>query len=77
MAHRLTHETEDLGGGEPWAKPAGPAMEWPEARSTGGWMMLFVCSVTESSPTLCYPWTAACQASLSFTISQFAQTHVH
>jgi len=23
------------------------------------------------------PWTAACQASLSFTISEFAQTHVH
>ena len=23
------------------------------------------------------PWAAACQASLSFTISQFAQTHVH
>ena len=23
------------------------------------------------------PWTAACQASLSFTILEFAQTHVH
>ena len=23
------------------------------------------------------PWTAACQASLSFTISEFAQIHVH
>ena len=28
------------------------------------------CSVTKSCPTLCHPWTAACQASLSFTISQ-------
>ena len=27
------------------------------------------CSVTKSCPTLCHPWTAACQASLSFTIS--------
>ena len=27
------------------------------------------CSVTKSCPTLCTPWTAACQASLSFTIS--------
>ena len=23
------------------------------------------------------PWTAACQSSLSFTVSEFAQTHVH
>jgi len=23
------------------------------------------------------PWTAACQASLSFTVSQFVQIHVH
>ena len=27
------------------------------------------CSVTQSCPTLCNPWTIACQASLSFTIS--------
>ena len=27
-------------------------------------------SVTQSSPTLCNPWTAACQASLSITNSQ-------
>ena len=27
------------------------------------------CSVTKSCLTLCNPWTAACQASLSFTIS--------
>ena len=27
------------------------------------------CSVTKSCPTLCDPWTAACQASLSFSIS--------
>ena len=26
--------------------------------------------VTESCPTLCHPWTAACQASLSFTVSK-------
>ena len=30
---------------------------------------LCCCSVTQSCPTLCNPWTAACQASLSFTIS--------
>ena len=28
------------------------------------------CSVAKSCPTLCNPWTAACQASLSITISQ-------
>ena len=28
------------------------------------------CSVTKSCPTLWDPWTAACQSSLSFTISQ-------
>ena len=28
------------------------------------------CSVTQSRLTLCDPWTAACQASLSFTISR-------
>ena len=28
------------------------------------------CSVAQSCPTLCNPWTAACQASLSLTISQ-------
>ena len=27
------------------------------------------CSVSQSCPTLCDPWTAACQASQSFTIS--------
>ena len=29
----------------------------------------YYCSVTYSCPTLCDPWTEACQASLSFTIS--------
>ena len=33
-------------------------------------IVLFCCSVTESYLTLCDPWTAACQASLSITISQ-------
>ena len=28
------------------------------------------CAVAKLCPTLCDPWTAACQASLSFTISQ-------
>ena len=32
--------------------------------------MLCCCSVAQSYPTLCDPWTAAHQASLSFTISQ-------
>ena len=32
--------------------------------------MLFCCSVAQSCPTLCDPWTAALQASLSFAISQ-------
>ena len=36
----------------------------------------FCCSVIQSCPTLCDPVDAACQASLSFTVSQFAQTHV-
>ena len=31
---------------------------------------VFSCSVTKSCQTLCDPWTAAWQASLSFTISQ-------
>ena len=36
------------------------------------------CSVTKSlSDSLQTPWTAAHQASLSFTISEFVQTHVH
>ena len=30
----------------------------------------FCCSVAQLCPTLCDPWTAAHQASLSFTISQ-------
>ena len=34
-------------------------------------------SVTQSFPTLCDPWTAACQVSLSITNSELAQTHVH
>ena len=29
----------------------------------------FCCSVAQSCPALCNPWTAACQAFLSFTIS--------
>ena len=33
--------------------------------------------VTHLCPTLCKPWTAACQASLSITNSELAQTHVH
>ena len=33
-------------------------------------IVLFCCSVTESYLALCDPWTAACQASLSITISQ-------
>jgi len=32
-------------------------------------LIFFCCSVAQSCPTLCNPWTAACQASLSFTIS--------
>ena len=28
------------------------------------------CSIAQSCPTLCDPWTEACQAFLSFTISQ-------
>ena len=32
-------------------------------------LWLFCCSVSQSCPTLCDPWTAACQVSLSLTIS--------
>ena len=35
------------------------------------------CSVSKSCPTLCESWTAAHQTSLSFPISEFAQTYVH
>ena len=39
---------------------------------------IHISSVAQLCPTLCNPWTAACQASLSITNSQsFAQTHVH
>ena len=31
---------------------------------------MIISSVTQSCPTLCYPWTAACQASLSITNTQ-------
>ena len=35
-------------------------------------------SVTQSCLTLCNPWTAACQASLSITqLPKLVQTHVH
>ena len=34
-------------------------------------------SVTQCVQLFVTPWTAACQASLSFTISEFAQAHVH
>ena len=34
-------------------------------------------SVTQLCPILCNPWTAALQAPLSFTVSKFAQIHVH
>ena len=37
-------------------------------------LLLFSCSVLSDSVT---PWATARQASLSFTISQFAQTRVH
>ena len=49
-------------------------------------IMVCCCSGAQSCPTLCEvehnppprpATTAACQASLSFTISQLAQTHVH
>ena len=36
-----------------------------------------VVQLGKSRLTLSTLWTAACQASLSFTISQFAQIHVH
>ena len=35
------------------------------------------CSVTKSCPLFAIPWTTEPKASLSFTISQFVQTHVH
>ena len=33
-------------------------------------MIFCFCSVTKLCPTLCDPWITACQASLSFTVSQ-------
>ena len=35
------------------------------------------CLVAQSCLTFVTPWTAVCQTSLSFTVSQFAQTYVH
>ena len=35
------------------------------------------CSVAQSCPTSASPWTGACQAFLFFTVSEFAQFHVH
>ena len=32
------------------------------------WLLYCCCSVSQSCLTLCTPWTAACRASLSFTI---------
>ena len=33
-------------------------------------LCIYCCLITKSCPTLCNPMTAACQASLSFTVSQ-------
>ena len=38
---------------------------WPAS----SWLFRFCCSVPKSCPTLCDPWTAALQASLSLTVS--------
>ena len=38
-------------------------------------VLLFSCSVVSDS--FLTPWTAACQASLSFPVPEFAQIHVH
>ena len=42
----------------------------PNRRQTLHQLSHCCCSVAKSCPVLCNPWTAACQASLSFTISQ-------
>ena len=42
---------------------------WHHLEGTCGWTTFGCCSVAQSRLTLCDPWTAALQASLSFTIS--------
>ena len=52
----------------------GPTL-WLWAHSSpGGWVVVQLLSYVQLFATL---WTTACQASLSFTISKFAQTHFH
>ena len=45
--------------------------QWAQCRGDSfGWLLRSCFLVTQSSPTSCDPWTTACQASLSCTVSQ-------
>ena len=60
----------------PWFFPFDDLLPFyiPEMTNWMTTIMLFSHKVLPNSAT---PWTAACQDSLSFTISEFAQIHVH
>ena len=50
---------------------------WSLPRALQSTLCCGCCSVAQSCPTLLTPWTAACQASLSSTISQSCSNHDH
>ena len=61
-----------LAGGGSQSSLPNPILEGPRAAlvTMGATSTSSCCSVTQSCPTLATPWTIACQASLSFTISR-------
>ena len=54
-----------------------PLLNWLSFCESPVALWLCCCSVPQLCLTLCNPRTAAHQASLSFTLSEFAHTHVH
>ena len=54
----------------PLTKRSLPPVEGTFMLQEPSFLLICCCSITKSCPTLCDPWTAAHQASLSFTIFQ-------
>ena len=50
---------------------------WVGQKVHSGFSIVAVVQLLSHVQLFVTPWTAACQASLSITISQFAQSHVH
>ena len=50
---------------------------WVGQKVRSGFSIVAVVQLLSHVQLFVTPWTAACQASLSITISQFAQSHVH